>query len=60
MVTGALADPTLGPDPAKTSFADLLWAAADNGLSSRQESQLTAIIVHGVHIGFNIQRLPSN
>ena len=56
MVTGALADPKDGPDPTETSFADLLWEAAGNGLSSKQ-SQPTAIIIRNVHIGLNIHLL---
>jgi hypothetical protein len=35
IVTGALADPKEGPDPSETSFEDLFWEAAENGLSSR-------------------------
>ena len=57
MVTGAPADPKDGPDPTETSFADLLWEAANNGLSSKQKSQPTAIIIRNVHIGLNIHLL---
>jgi len=55
-VTGALADPKIGPDPTETSPVDLLWDAANDGLRSRQKSHNIAIIVRPVKLRLNIQR----
>ena len=60
-MTGALADPKIGPDPTETSPVDLLWDTADDGLRSRQKSKShnIAIIVRPVKLRLNIQ-LPTS
>ena len=55
IVTGALADPRIGPDPTGSSVADLLWEADVEGLSNKAQNQPTATINSIVNLDLIIE-----
>jgi hypothetical protein len=55
IVTGALADPKIGPDSTDGWFADLLWEAVVDGLRSKPPSHATATIVRNVNRNLTIE-----
>ncbi|HXV81534.1 MAG TPA: hypothetical protein VEG60_16775 [Candidatus Binatia bacterium] len=50
IVTGAVADPKIGPAPTNNSFVDLLWELDDAGWKRKQQNQPTRIIDRTVNL----------